>query len=247
MLKSLYKTATIHHRTVLTQGIGESRIEGIIEKWVEKLPDNMRISYLPATGRVRLRISGSGDENILEQIDAEISKMIELLYPFHYGYDDDILESVVGKLLSDRKQTLAIAESCTGGYLSHMITSIAGSSDYFLGSMTTYCNEVKEKWIDVKPEVLQKVGAVSSEVVEAMAVGIRNQSGADYTVATSGIAGPDGGTPEKPVGTVWIGFAGPNGVSSKKLVLGLSRIRNIEVTSLTALNMLRVKILENKA
>ncbi len=155
------------------------------------------------------------------------------------------MEGVVGQLLSEKNETVATAESCTGGAVAKMITSVSGSSAYFEGSIISYSNQIKINQLQVEEKTLNKYGAVSQQVVEQMAIGVRRNLNTHYGLATSGIAGPTGGTPEKPVGTIWIATAGPNGVKSKNLNLGYSRERNIHVTSLSVLNMLRLELLQN--
>ena len=162
-----------------------------------------------------------------------------------YGYEDDTMEGVVGQLLSEKNETVSTAESCTGGAVAKMITSVSGSSAYFEGSIISYSNQIKINQLQVEESTLNEYGAVSQQVVEQMAIGVRRNLNTHYGLATSGIAGPTGGTPEKPVGTIWIATAGPNGVKSKKLNLGYSRERNIHVTSLSVLNMLRLELLQN--
>lgn len=246
-LRSKFKTTEIRHRTVLTQGIGESKLEEMITDWVQALPTHIRVSYLPAVGRVRLRLSGAAEKGIIEEIDKQIAELLPLIGPYHYGFDDDRLEAVLGELLRSKSSTLAVAESCTGGYLSHLITSIPGSSDYFLGSAVTYHNSLKSNWIGVGEDVLSRYGAVSRETVEAMARGVRRESNADYAISTSGIAGPGGGSEEKPVGTVWLGFSSAEGERSHLLQLGVNRLRNIEISALTAMNMMRNIILQQES
>ena len=163
-----------------------------------------------------------------------------------FGQDNETLQQIVGELLMSKGLTLAIAESCTGGYIAHLITSVPGSSKYFAGSVTAYSNEVKMNQLGVDKKNIMKYGAVSQQVVEQMAVGVRQQMHADFAIATSGIAGPDGGTIEKPVGTTWIAISSVNNLVSKKFLHGEHRERNITKASLSALNMLRNILLESK-
>lgn len=248
ILKSLvqhFSTPVILHKTVMTQGIGESVMAQMLEEWEGDLPACVKLAYLPSPGVLRLRMSLTGDnrkelEGIVEE---QLFKLEKIISKNIFGYDDQPMELAVAKLLSDKAKTLGTAESCTGGNIAHLITSHAGSSAYFKGSIVAYSNEVKENVLQVNGADLEKYGAVSQEVVEQMAGGAQKLLNTDYAIATSGIAGPDGGTEEKPVGTVWIAVAGPEEVISHKFDLYKNRERNIRVASLNALNMLR-KILE---
>jgi nicotinamide-nucleotide amidase len=245
MLKQHFNNIGIYHRTVLTQGIGESFLSKVIEPWEEALPENIGLAYLPQPGIVRLRLTGTGnDESLLrKQVEDEVSALLKLIPEYFFGYDDDKLEAIVGKLLQKGSATLATAESCTGGYIAHLITSVPGSSGYYRGSIIAYSNEVKENELGVRRESLIAHGAVSEEVVVEMASGIRKKFGTDYAIATSGIAGPDGGTPEKPVGTTWIAIATPEKTYALRHMFGEERERNIRRTALQALNMLRKELL----
>jgi len=241
ILKTKFKTPFILHKNILTQGIGESFLSEMIEEWEDGLPANIKLAYLPSPGMVRLRLTGYGDNDVelKKQIAGEINKLNALAGEYIYGYDDDTLEALVGKLLKEKKQTLATAESCTGGYIAHRITNVPGSSEYYIGSVIPYSNRIKEDFLDVRKEIIKTDGAVSEEVVKQMAQHIKSKFKTDYAIACSGIAGPGGGTPEKPVGTVWIAIATPDELVTKKLQLGSSRERVIMETSLNAMNMLR--------
>jgi len=231
----------IFHKTILTVGVGESFLAAILEDWENALPANIKLAYLPQPGIVRLRLSGrdANKEEIVTAVENEVAKLVKLIPDLIFGYDDDSLEEVVGTLLKAKGLTLATAESCTGGYLAHRITSVPGSSHYFKGSIIAYANEIKMKFLSVKESDLSEHGAVSEEVVKQMAEEARLAIGTDYAIASSGIAGPDGGTEEKPVGTVWLAIAGPNGTLSKKFQLGDDRGRNILRATILALNLLR--------
>ena len=240
-LQQEYKTPFIYHKTILTQGVGESFLAARIESWENALPANVKLAYLPQPGIVRLRLTGVGpdEQRIRRQVDAEVSKL-QILIPEHiFGYDLDNLEGLVGHLLKERNATLATAESCTGGYVAHLVTSIPGSSAWYKGSVVAYANEIKQNILGVPHESIQKHGAVSKEVVTEMALRAQTMFDADFVIATSGIAGPDGGTPEKPVGTTWIAIATPDEVFAKQFTFGDSRDRNIRRTALEALNLLR--------
>ncbi|MFP4289669.1 MAG: competence/damage-inducible protein A [Bacteroidales bacterium] len=240
-LLTLNQGQVIVHKTVLTQGLGESFLAEKIDPWVKNLPGNIKLAYLPSPGIVRLRLTAHGDD--LHQMEALLkSKVEELkkLIPWYFwGMDKEKLEEVTGKLLKKAKATLVTAESCTGGYIAHRITGVPGSSDYFHGSVVAYSNKVKSEILDVKEETLNKFGAVSKQVAEQMASGAKKMLHATYAIATTGIAGPGGGTDEKPVGTVWISIDGPNGIESKKFTFGDQRDRNIIRTGNAALGMLR--------
>lgn len=244
-LKKLFTPQAIIHRTVLTQGIGESGIADLIQEWEGNLPAHMKLAYLPQPGIVRLRLSATGsDQEVLQQeVDLEMFKLRTIIPDLIFGYDNDALEAIIGHLLMQQKKTLSVAESSTGGYTSHLITSIPGSSAWFQGGVVAYSNRAKEDLLYVKKETLESHGAVSEQVVMEMAVGARGRFRSDYAIAITGIAGPSGGTADKPVGTVWIGLATPDGVSAKHFLFGDNRERNIRRTALTALNLLRRQLL----
>lgn len=205
------------------------------------MPTTIKLAYLPSPGRVKLRLSSTGkDRNQLQKhIDIEVEKLKKIIPEYIYSEDNEDLGSVIGELLRNKKSTISTAESCTGGYISHLITRIAGSSDYYKGSIVSYANEIKENELNVNPKDIEQYGAVSQQVVEQMAWGVKNKMKTDYAIATSGIAGPTGGTEEKPIGTVWIAIATPEGVSSKMYLFGKQRDVNIERSAITALGMLR--------
>jgi nicotinamide-nucleotide amidase len=243
-LQKKFRLGIIYHKTVMTTGIVESVLAAKIEAWENSLPENIKLAYLPQPGIVRLRLSAAGNER--DKLENEVEKYCKQLNSIIpeaiFGYDDITLEEVVGKLLAMQNKTVSTAESCTGGYISHLITSIAGSSRYFKGGVISYSNEIKINQLGVPPEILEEKGAVSKEVVEAMAVGVKERFKTDFSVAVSGIAGPDGGTPEKPVGTVWIAVAYENGIISELFHFGEHRGRNIRRSALAALNMLRLRL-----
>jgi len=232
---------TIVHKTVLTQGIGESFLADLISDWENNLPKYIRLAYLPSPGLVRLRLTARGtDKSILQKdIENEIQKLKTIISEYIYGYDADTIEKVIGKILIEKKKTVVTAESCTGGYIAHCITKVPGSSAYFKGSVIAYSNEVKEKVLNVKSETLIKYSAVSEETVTQMAENARVILNADYALAVSGIAGPDGGTDEKPVGTVWIAVSSEQKNIAVKFLFGDNRERNIMRAGNAALNLLR--------
>ncbi|MPQ48310.1 competence/damage-inducible protein A [Marinifilum sp. N1E240] len=245
-LRTCYSTPAIVHRTIMTQGIGESLLAEMLEDWEGNLPKGMKLAYLPSPGQVRLRLSVTGENK--EDLELAINKQVELLEKIIpeniFGFDDTPMEESVAKLLKEKGLTMGTAESCTGGYIAHLITSHSGSSEYFKGSIVSYCNEIKEKVLGVNVEDLNNFGAVSQQVVEQMAIGARKALNVDYALATSGIAGPDGGTEEKPVGTVWIALASKSKVISQKLSLYKVRERNIRVAALKVLNLLLIELKE---
>lgn len=238
----------IVHKTVLTIGIGESMLAEMVENWEDALPEFVHLAYLPSPGLVRMRLSAFGNDELIlkETIESEINKLKQIIPSAIYGYNDDTLAGVVGKLLVECNHTLAVAESCSGGYIAHTITSIPGSSKWFKGGVIAYSNEIKVAQLGVKEEALEQFGAVSEQVVRQMAEGARKVLNTDFAIATSGIAGPDGGTDEKPVGSVWIAVAGPSGTMAAFYNFANNRERNIVRTGLTALDMLRLMLISLK-
>ena len=249
-IRTHYSLSDIYHRTVMTYGIAESALAKLIEPWEDNLPEDMHLAYLPnaLTGvRLRLSIYGGKKEEQKSRIDAQIDTLKDILGDIMYSDTDDTLEGCIGRMLTHHGKTLSTAESCTGGSISAMITSVAGSSAYFLGSVTSYANSVKCGVLGVPAGIIEEYGAVSSQCVAAMAEGVRRLTGSDYSVATSGIAGPGGGSDEKPVGLVWIAVSSEKGTETFSAVFKSNRRRNIERFASTALNYLRVKIAnENK-
>lgn len=244
-LKKRPQQKFIIHRTILTQGIGESFLSEIIANWENNLHPFIKLAYLPSAGQVRLRLSASGtNESALRNALAlEEEKLLKLIPQYVWGSDNQTLEQVAGGLLKEKKLTVSTAESCTGGFLAHKITSVAGSSVYFKGSIVAYSNELKTNLLGVKKSLLKKHGAVSRQVVEVMAQKGCQIMEADFCLATSGIAGPAGGTPDKPVGMVWIALASKHEVWSKLLYLGDQRERNIARAGMAALALLREKLI----
>ena len=244
-IKEHNSLSDIYHRTVMTYGIAESALSKKISDWEDNLPEDMHLAYLPnaLTGvRLRLSIYGGSKAEQDERIESELKGLKAILGDIIYSEKDDTLESAVGDLLKAYGKTLSTAESCTGGMISSLITSVPGSSEYFLGSVTSYANGVKENVLGVPAEIIAEHGAVSSECVAAMAEGVRRITSSDYSVATSGIAGPGGGSEEKPVGTVWIGVSSDNGTETFRLKFNSDRKRNIERFSSSALHILLNKI-----
>jgi len=240
-LRKKYQLPVIYHKVIRTIGIGESFLAEKIADWEKALPSHIKLAYLPSLGEVRLRLTGFGSS--LTQLESEtnllVDKLNERVGQFIYGYGEDPIEVVLGRTLRDRKLTLSIAESCTGGYLSHLITSVPGSSEYFLGTMIPYAYEIKMRQLGVKPETLEKYGAVSEPTIVEMANIVRAKFSTDIGVATSGIAGPGGATPDKPVGTVWIAYSDKHHTVTKKLQLTKDRMLNIKLASTAVLNLIR--------
>lgn len=236
-----FKTPVIIHRTIHTYGTFEAKLAEILSGFEEQLPSEIKLAYLPAEGIIKLRLSGRGarEEEIMKMIDAEIEKLYKLIPRYIFGEQDDSLEKIIGVLLREKGETLSTAESCTGGLIAHRITTVPGSSDYFIGSVIAYSNRIKEKDLGVDPGSIVEFGAVSRQVVEQMAQGVRERFNTGYSIATSGIAGPAGGTAEKPVGTVWIAVVDKKGIYSKKYTFGNNRLRNIRRSTLAGLNLLR--------
>lgn len=242
-IKANYPLAAICHKTVMTFGIAESALSKIIETWEDNLPDDMHLAYLPnqLTG-VRLRLSAYGSKDGEQRIEAELAKLKAIIKPYMYSDTDDTLQDCIGRILKVSGKTMSTAESCTGGAIASMITSVPGSSEYFLGSVVSYANSVKTDVLGVPSAIIKEYGAVSEECVKAMAEGVRKVTGSDFSVATSGIAGPGGGSTDKPVGTVWIGISSEKGTEAFRCQFRGDRKRNIERFTAHALNHLRVKL-----
>jgi nicotinamide-nucleotide amidase len=247
-LKDRFPGKPIAHRTILTVGEGESRIAKRIEAFEDLLPANIKLAYLPGLGSVRLRLSGTAESAVQleEQLDILKAELVMLVSEFVFGYETETLQEVVGRLLLERGKNLATAESCTGGHLAHQITSVPGSSAYFKGSIVAYANEIKEQVLGVSPKTLTTHGAVSEPTVIEMVRGALKLMQTDLAIAISGIAGPGGGSPEKPVGTVWMAIGDEAHIETQKLQLGKDRIKNIEYSSVQALNMIRKFLISPK-
>ena len=243
LIKKHYNLKPVFHKTLLLTGIAESILAEKISDWEDSLAENVRLAYLPAYSSIRLRLSVYlPDDTTQSYINAKVEELKRIVPENIIAYEDIKLEELVGKLLKDRHCTVATAESCTGGKVASLITSVSGSSEYYKGSVVSYCNEVKADVLGVSRADLEKYGAVSSTVAEQMASGVRRLLKTDYAVATTGIAGPTGGSDEKPVGTVWIAVASPTKVVSRKYVFGKDRAINIERFAASALSMLIVEM-----
>jgi nicotinamide-nucleotide amidase len=247
LLQQHFKMAAIFSQTLLTFGIGESYLAERIKDFEEALPAHIKLAYLPNYGMVRLRLTGTGTQK--ETITAEVATQFNLLKQHLTDVmvtdQDESMEQVVAKLLLAKGKTLGTAESCTGGYIAHRVTSLPGSSSWYLGSVISYANEVKEQVLGVSSETLDTKGAVSEETVTQMVKGALKTLKTDFIIATSGIMGPDGGSAEKPVGTVWVAVGNQENISTQLFNFRFDRARNIELTTVNALNLLRKFIIVN--
>lgn len=238
-LKSNFSLPPLLHKTIKTFGIPESLLAEKISVWENNLPSNIKLAYLPNLGMVRLRISISGttEQEGVKILAQETEKLLPIIGNNIYGFDDDTLEEAIGKKLKNKNLSLSVAESCTGGSISARITTVPGASAYFLGGIIAYSNELKINKLGVKRSSIEQYGAVSEKVAEEMATGIRNSTKSTYSISITGIAGPDGGTPQKPIGTTWIGIAGPKGCYARHFLMGTDRDRNIARATITALSL----------
>jgi nicotinamide-nucleotide amidase len=247
MLQERFKFPPLVHRTFLTQGVGESMLAGWIEEWENSLPDYMKLAYLPSPGQVRLRLSSRSVEP--GRAKAEMQELAERLYALigrHiFGEGETTLPEVIHHLMLEKQKSLSLAESCTGGMIAHALTLIPGSSTYFKGGIVAYSNELKVSVLDVSEKTISTYGAVSSETAIEMAQGALKKFRTDFALAVTGIAGPDGGSAEKPVGTVWLAVAGHQFTETQLLRLGQDRSRNITMASLSALHLLK-RMVENR-
>ncbi len=248
-IKKRFRSIPYEKRVIMTTGIGESFLADKIKDWEDSLPGFLSLAYLPQYGMVRLRLSGRHENAQLlhETLEEEVVKLSALISQYIFAMQDQPIERTVFDLLLDKGMTFASAESCTGGNIAHVITLIPGSSDVFKGTAVTYATPMKTKVLDVSSEVIEKHTVVSQEVVESMAIGVRNLMEADFGVATTGVAGPSGGTEENPVGTVWIGVASKQGVVSKRFNFGKDRENVINRATIAAYEMLRESILVSTA
>jgi len=245
-LKRRFTSQIIIHRNVMTYGSFESKLSDILTDFESGLPANIKLAYLPASGIIKLRLTGTGSDK--ESLSKIVNEQVDILYKtipeYIYAEDEESLEQVIGKLLKSKQKTLSAAESCTGGEIAHLITSVAGSSAYYKGSVIAYADSVKTQLLGVKAATIENYGAVCEQTVKEMAEGARKLFGTDYSLATSGIAGPDGGSDEKPVGTLWIAVASDKELACEKRVFGNGRNINITRFSLASLNLLRKQIIK---
>lgn len=242
-LKSQFSLGNLYHKTILLQGIGEAYLADELTEWENEIKSkNISVSYLPSVGILKVRLTGQLDQKIY--IDSKLNEIENLYKKQVFGYNNQNLESVLGELLIKNRLVIGTVESCTAGGIASRLVSVPGSSAYFKGSIVSYANELKIEFVCVEKQAIEKNGAVSQEVVEQMAKRGVEKLIVDYCISTSGIAGPDGGSKEKPVGTVWIGIASKNKVWSRQFNFGHTRQNNIESTIMYALNFLRRIILE---
>jgi nicotinamide-nucleotide amidase len=243
-LKYRFKLQNVIRRNIMTYGLPEARLAEKLTGFEEALPGDIRMAYLPNHGIIKLRLTATGeDKNLLqEKVEAQVKKLYDIIPDLIYGENEEPLEFAAGTLLRETKQTLCTAESCTGGKIAHLLTTMPGSSDYYKGSVIAYDNSTKNEVLKVPKKLLEKYGAVSEEVVKSMAEGARQLMNTDFSVATSGIAGPDGGTSDKPVGTLWIAVASENNTIAEKHLYGYDRVTNITRFSNAALSLLWNKI-----
>jgi nicotinamide-nucleotide amidase len=246
-LKKRFTSQIIIHRNIMTYGTFEAKLAELLTTFEAGLPENIKLAYLPASGVIKLRLTGVGHDrgSLSGLINIQVNNLYKTIPEFIYGEDEDSLEMVIGKLLKRKNKTVSTAESCTGGEISHMLTSVPGSSAYFIGSVVAYANSVKTRLLGVNEDLIENYGAVSEKVVQEMAIGARDLFSTDFAVAISGIAGPDGATETKPVGTVWIAVSSEKETVTENRVFGNDRIMNIQRFSLAALNLLRKQIIND--
>lgn len=239
-LKAKYPNLQLEYRMLKVYDVPESQLAEHLEPWEEALGEGLKLAYLPSPGLVRLRITAKGEA--VKHLEQAYNSLKEMLKGMKYTEGEDALEKQIGEVLRKKKVTIATAESCTGGEIAHLLTSVPGSSDYFKGAVVSYANEVKVNVLGVNATDIEKEGAVSETVVVQMAEGVKKLMGTDYAVSTSGVAGPEGGTPEKPVGTVWIGVTTPEKTFAKKFVFSFARERNIAKASVKALELVMTEV-----
>lgn len=243
-LKAHFALKQIVHRTLITAGLAESLLAERIEKWEEALPSYLKLAYLPAPGIVRLRLSAYEVEGLTvgEEIERQFALLRELIPDYVVGFETATVEEQVHQMLIEKGRTLAVAESCTGGKIASKFTAMAGASAYLLAGVVAYANEAKRDILGVDPEMIARYGAVSEQVAREMAEGVRRISGADYALATTGIAGPTGGTEQKPVGTVWFALATTTETVALKHACGTDRGQVIDRATAFAIRLLRDKL-----
>jgi nicotinamide-nucleotide amidase len=245
-LKEKFNPPFLYHKLIRTVGIGESFLSEKIKVWENNLPTHIRLAYLPALGEVKLRLTGSGTDIQKIKLDVEscTQTLTKIIPDYIYGYDNDTLPKIIGDILKQKNLTIATAESCTGGCISYLLTTIPGSSEYYWGSVVAYHNDIKKEALNVKSDTLKKFGAVSEETAKEMAKGIRKKFKTNIGISSTGVAGPSGGTEEKPVGTVWIAYSDEEEVITKKLMLGGDRDLNVKQTAIAALDLIRQRLVK---
>ncbi len=244
-LRKRFSSQIIIHRNIMTYGVPEARLAELLTEFEASLPPEIKLAYLPAAGIIKLRLTATGNSNTLlnNKIEEQVNNLYKTIPELIYGENEESFEMVIGSLLKEKGQTICTAESCTGGKIAQLITSIPGSSAYYKGSVIAYDNKIKADLLGVPEEILEKYGAVSEQVVRFMSEGARKLLNTDYAVATSGIAGPDGGTKSKPVGTIWISVASGQGTVAEKYIFGSDRLININRFAIAALNLVRKQII----
>lgn len=245
-LKSSFKLPFIYHKTILTVGEGESFLAERIADIEDSLPSHIKLAYLPKLGQVRLRLSGYGDNKaiVTHEVNQYAQLFVQRVGNAVVAEEDIPLEKAIMDRMNAKRLTLSVAESCTGGYIAHLFTQHPGSSAVFLGGAVSYSNQLKQSILGVKPETLEQFGAVSEQTAKEMVEGAIFNFKSDYAIAVTGIAGPEGGTAGKPVGTVWIAVASANKTMVKKFTFGTKRLQNIERTAISALGMLNTLLTE---
>lgn len=246
-LKKRFHSQVVIHRNIMTYGTSESRLAEILTGFEKSLPAEIKLAYLPSYGIIKLRLTGTGQsKELIENIvNEQVVKLYSIIPQFIYSEIDEQIENYIANLLKERKLTICTAESCTGGKIAQMLTSIPGSSQYYKGSVIAYDNGIKTSFLNVPEEMMADYGAVSEQVAAKMAIEVRKNFNTDYSVATSGIAGPEGGSEFKPVGTVYIAVSSDNGVITERYVFSKDRISNINRFSIASLNLLRKQILQS--
>jgi len=246
-LKKRFHSQVVIHRNIMTYGTSESRLAEILTGFEKSLPAEIKLAYLPSYGIIKLRLTGTGQskEPIENTVNEQVVKLYSIIPQFIYSEIDEQIENYIANLLKERKLTICTAESCTGGKIAQMLTSIPGSSQYYKGSVIAYDNGIKTSFLNVPEEMMADYGAVSEQVAAKMAIEVRKKFNTDYSVATSGIAGPEGGSEFKPVGTVYIAVSSDNGVITERYVFSKDRISNINRFSIASLNLLRKQILQS--
>jgi nicotinamide-nucleotide amidase len=245
-IKDFFETPVIYHKKIKLIGIPESTLSLKIEKTEDALPPHIKLAYLPHQSKVSLRLTATGSDYaaLVNETKVIVDELMPLIEPFVYGFDDEELETNLAEILSENQLTLATAESCTGGFLAHTFTQHSGASRFFKGSLVAYENNIKQSMLGVSKLVLDEFSAVSEQTVKSMAINAREKFNSDFALATTGYAGPSGGTAEQPVGTIWIALAFQGGCEAKKLQLTKDRKLNIEYATLAALDLLRKKLKE---
>ena len=238
-LQERFQLSPFIHKTLLTAGIGESFLADLLIDFEKNLPTEIKLAYLPNYGMVRLRLTADGMKMTMQEIEESFLELKQLVAEYMVVDQDITLQETISEMLMQQKKTLSLAESCTGGYISHLITAIPGSSQFYMGGVVSYANELKINLLGVYPETILQHGAVSLATVEQMAEGIRKKTGSDFALATSGIMGPGGATEEKPVGFVCVAVSSKEGTKSTTFNFRFDRQRNIELTAAHALNFLR--------